>query len=171
MTKNIDNLEREYAEQHGMIFEKFTGQSLSSHIHKIKKLIDEHKCSTILDYGCGNALEYVQNKVHEKVWNVSATLYDPNHPVHNELPDEVFDGVVCTDVMEHIPEPCVESVLNKIFSRAKKFVFLNVSVRKAVKTLPNGENAHVTVKPPEWWEEKLAKANINNIEVVAEYEN
>jgi hypothetical protein len=171
MMEDVDKLEREYAEQHGMIFERFTGQSLTPHIKRIKELIDTHQCSTILDYGCGNALEYVHNKVHEKVWNVSATLYDPNHPVHNELPDEMFDGVVSTDVMEHIPEACVESVLNKIISRARKFVFLNISVRKAAKVLPNGENAHVTVKPAEWWEERIAKANINNIEIITEYDN
>tara|TARA_R110000824_G_scaffold196011_2_gene379005 strand:- start:269 stop:784 length:516 start_codon:yes stop_codon:yes gene_type:complete len=170
MKEYLDKLEREYADQHGMIFERFTGQSLTPHVQKIKNLIDKHNCSTILDYGCGNALEYLHKKTHELVWNVSAVLYDPNHPQYNKLPDDEFDGVVCTDVMEHIPEPCVASVLDKIFSRSKKFVFFNISVRKAAKTLPNGENAHITVKPTEWWGNMIKKSNTKGIEVIVEYD-
>jgi len=166
----MSDLEIKYLEQHKMIFHKFTGQSLSPHIVKIKHLIDKYECSSVLDYGCGNALEYIHNKVHEKVWNVSAVWYDPNHNKFNYLPDKEFDGVICTDVMEHIPEESVSTVLNRIFNRAKKFVFFNISIRKAAKTLPNGENAHVTVMPSSWWDDEIKKANTKNIHVVADYE-
>lgn len=170
MDKTIEDLEKEYIEQHGMIFVRFTGQSLTPHVKNIKELIDKHECKTVLDYGCGNALEYLQKRTHEKVWGVSATLYDPNHPEYNELPDGEFDGVICTDVMEHIPEPCVESVIERIFSRATKFVYFNIAVRKAVKTLPNGENAHITVMPVEWWDRVITRLNTKNLDVVVHYD-
>jgi hypothetical protein len=35
--------------------------------------------------------------------------------------------------------------------KAKLFVFATVAMYPAGKTLPNGENAHCTIKPPDWW--------------------
>ena len=45
------------------------------------------------------------------------------------------------------------------------FVFFGVSFIKAKKILPNGKNAHATVKPPDWWSEKISKNNIANSKV------
>ena len=36
-------------------------------------------------------------------------------------------------------------------------VYLNISIRLAVKKLPNGENAHCTVKQPDWWMNLISK--------------
>lgn len=166
----MEDNEKKYIELHKQIFSHFTGQSLTPHVEAIKNLINETKSETLLDFGCGNALEYKQKNTHKTVWNVDATLYDPGHPKHNVLPDKTFDIVVCTDVMEHIPEDCVDSVLERIFTRAEKAVYFNISIRKAHKLLPNGENAHVNVKPPDWWDAKLSTANQKSIKVVVNYE-
>jgi SAM-dependent methyltransferase len=166
----MNSEEKKYADLHKEIFTRFTGQSLTPHVHEIKSLIDKFECKSVLDYGCGNALEYLSNKVHETLWGVSAVWYDPNHPTHNHLPDKRFDAVVCTDVMEHIPESAVKDVLFRIFKRAGKFVFFNISTRSAMKTLPNGENAHVTVKPGEWWDQQIEDCNIDGVEVIVRYE-
>jgi 2-polyprenyl-3-methyl-5-hydroxy-6-metoxy-1,4-benzoquinol methylase len=31
-------------------------------------------------------------------------LYDPGYPKHSALPKGKYDGVICTDVIEHIDE-------------------------------------------------------------------
>jgi hypothetical protein len=35
-------------------------------------------------------------------------------------------------------------------------VYLNVACFPARKTLPNGDNAHATVRPPQWWSDLMA---------------
>jgi hypothetical protein len=42
-------------------------------------------------------------------------------------------------------------VIEEMFRYARRFVFANVACFPAVKNLPNGQNAHCTLHPPEWW--------------------
>ena len=65
--------------------------------------------------------------------------------------------------MEHIPEDIVPKALDTIYSKAKKFVYLAICTRLAHAILPNGENAHCTVKEPDWWEKHIIKSNKNKI--------
>ena len=48
-------------------------------------------------------------------------------------------------------------------TEAKKFVYLAICTRLAHAILPNGENAHCTVKEPDWWEKHIIKSNKNKI--------
>lgn len=147
----------------------FPGQSLFAHVERIKRLIEVTNARTILDYGAGKGLQYRPQKLvvggrHvadgvAEYWDVDEVhCYDPGYAPHSARPDGVFDGVVCTDVLEHCPEEDVPWILGDIFGYAKSFVYLNVACYPARKTLPNGENAHVTVRPPEWWREKVQAA-------------
>ena len=45
--------------------------------------------------------------------------------------------------------------MNLISSLTNKYIFLNVSCNEAVALLPNGENAHINIKEPEWWYKKI----------------
>ena len=49
----------------------------------------------------------------------------------------------------------MDDVLNDLFNYATKFIFITLSTRKAYKRLPNGQNAHASVFPVEWWKEKI----------------
>jgi FkbM family methyltransferase len=92
-------------------------------------------------------------------WDVDEVqCYDPGYAPHSARPEGRFDGVICTDVLEHCPEEDVPWILEEIFGYAGRFVYLNVACYPARKTLPNGENAHITVRPPEWWREKVRAA-------------
>jgi hypothetical protein len=53
--------------------------------------------------------------------------------------------------MEHCPEEDLRWIVAEIFSFARRFVYVNVACFPAEKLLPNGENAHCTIQPPEWW--------------------
>lgn len=123
----------------------------------INNLIRNHKAESILDYGCGKAVAhtvknlFIQNGVNE------VYLYDPAVDAYQTLPDKIFGGVICADVMEHIPEQNVDFVLDQVVSFADKFVFFVISCNPAKYNLKNGENVHITIKQPGWWLSKLKK--------------
>lgn len=140
----------------------FDGRSLPAHAPKIAQIAREHGAKTLLDYGSGKGrqykpfrMEFADGSVFDSVqelWNVDAiTCYDPGYAEFAQLPSGTFDGVICTDVMEHCPEEDLPWILSEIFGYAKKFVFLSVALYPAVKTMPNGENAHCTLMPTDWW--------------------
>ncbi len=144
----------------------FPGASLPPHIGHIKKLIEATGARTILDYGSGKGLQYRPQKIvvdgrHvadgiAEYWDVDEVrCFDPGYAPFHELPQERFDGVISTDVLEHCPEEDLPWILDEIFGFARRFVYLNVACFPAQKTLPNGENAHATVRPPEWWRELI----------------
>jgi len=133
----------------------FTGDSLSQHGTSIKQLIDHCGAKTLLDFGCGKGYQYTKLNLHNTYFNgIMPSLYDPGTK-YNEFPEGNFDGVICTDVLEHIEEENLDEVLAQIFSKANTFVYLGVCTVPALAILPDGRNAHVTIKPFEWWLEKV----------------
>ena len=141
--------------------ETFDGRSLKSHARIIKSIIDIMGSQTILDYGAGKGTQYRPEKIAtqdgdfpdiKSFWGVDAiTCYDPGNAEFDTLPDGRFDGVISTDMLEHCPSEDLPWVIDEIFSFADEFLYLNVACYPALKVLPDGENAHVTIEPPDWW--------------------
>lgn len=141
----------------------FPGTSLLRHLAAVKRLIAATGAKTVLDYGCGKGDQYRPQRVvvdgqHvadgiAEYWDVDEVrCYDPAYAPHATLPDGRFDGVICTDVLEHCPEQDLPWILDEIFAYAETFVYLNVACFPAQKHLPGGENAHITIRAPEWWQ-------------------
>lgn len=136
--------------------DRYPGESLQGHAPAIKELINKFDAKSLLDYGCGKGFQYTQKHLHKTYFNgVLPALYDPAVPTHDVIPEGTFDGVISTDVMEHIPESQLDEIFKEIYSKANKFVYLGICTIPAVAILPNGENAHCTVKPISWWVEKI----------------
>lgn len=139
----------------------FSGFSLLPQVERIKRLIDLTESDKILDYGSGKGKQYetplidlggVEKELVVDYWDVmSVDCYDPGYEEFSTLPTEKYDGVISTDMLEHCPEEDVQWVVDEMFSFAEKFLFANVACYPAKKTLPNGENAHCTIKPADWW--------------------
>jgi len=139
----------------------FPGDQLPKYIAVIGRMIRHTGARTLLDYGAGKGLQYshpVQSDGKtiapslQKHWQLDQIVcYDPGVPDFAELPEETFDAVISTDVLEHIPEEDVFWVVEEMFARAAKFVFCNIACYPALARLPNGNNAHVTVRHPQWW--------------------
>lgn len=119
----------------------------------VKPLFRELGIKSLLDYGCGGS-DYESGKFAE---GVSArqffelervSLYEPSRGIDQR---EKSDAVVCFDVLEHIFITDIPRVLKEIFSLAKKLVILNIAAYRARALLPNGENAHITVRDLHWW--------------------
>lgn len=137
---------------------KFLGLSVLKFADEIGELVKQYDVKTVLDYGSGQGHQYMPPHSLQKKWGVDVTMYDPAVRGLDVLPKEMFGAVICSDVLEHIPEDKIDATLAEIFDRATKFVFLTVCCRPAKKTFPDGTNVHVTVKAKMWWEEKIAAA-------------
>lgn len=119
----------------------------------IKQMLEQFNCKTLLDYGCGHGLQYSKHDLH-KYWGLTELAkYDPGVQEFEEKPQGSFDAVINTDVLEHIPEDYVYDVITDIFSYADKFVYFSIATGLAKAILPNGENAHCTLKPHSEWVE------------------
>lgn len=137
---------------------RFPGWKVCAYKEEIKQLIQDYDAVSLLDYGCGKGWQYLLRRVHE-YWEVPIpALYDPGIEAFASEPERIFDGVICVDVLEHIPEDKIGPTLFSLFMYAEKFVFLGISCQPSKKNLPNGEPCHVTVKPLEWWEEQIKAA-------------
>lgn len=107
----------------------------------------------VLDYGCGKgSLVPVLQKFFPE-----SEGWDPAVPGFTLWPGLVFDGVACLDVMEHLLPDDIIPTLETIRDTARAAVFLNISTRTARHCLPNGRNCHETVRPWEWWEDRVAR--------------
>lgn len=143
----------------------FSGNGCLKHWRDIVALAGLVGAKTGLDYGCGKGNQYVKMieldghppTTLEAAFGFTVDKFDPAV--------EQFQGtdltaqrdlVWCTDVMEHIPEEDIDFVASELNRLARKALFVTVATYPAKKQLPNGENAHVTVKPVEWWEERFA---------------
>ena len=157
--------------------ETYPGISMLPHAKRIKELIDRTGARTVLDYGCGKGYQYdlqnltipgagVQDSVLD-YWDIDEVrCYDPCYERYSRLPEEKFGGVISTDVLEHCYESDIPWIVAEMFAFANRFVFASVACYPAKTTLPNGENAHATVRPLAWWKQIFADAGGPHPQVV-----
>jgi hypothetical protein len=133
---------------------QFMSNALAPWVGDIARLVKKSGAKTLLDYGSGNGNQYHVDKLHE-AWGVLPTLYDPAVQGIDAKPEGQFDGVLCTDVLEHIPEDELDTVIADLAGYATQWAFIAVCCRPAKKRFPDGTNVHVTVRPLSWWRAKL----------------
>lgn len=131
---------------------------------KRKEVVSKLKLVDILDYGCGKGN-----------LGLECQKYDPGMPQFSGEPKPA-DLVVCTDVLEHIEPEMLDNVIEHLHSLTKKKAYLTIALNPSKEIMPDGRNAHLIVKPKEWWIEKLSlkfrvlsnKMLGNELEVVCE---
>lgn len=133
---------------------------------------------TILDYGAGKGAQYTIRDFSvpgigvvpslEEGLGVTFTPYDPAWPAYEKLPDGPFDATVATDVLEYVPEVDIDWVLDEMFSRARKLVFVHSSTVMSTKKRPaDMERPDRSLK---WWLRSMQRAGMRHpgIDWVAE---
>jgi 2-polyprenyl-3-methyl-5-hydroxy-6-metoxy-1,4-benzoquinol methylase len=119
----------------------------------IQKLIEVNKADEILDYGAGWG--GMKAKLAETNPDVIVHEYEPSR-------DDVCDPpapckfVICVDVLEHVEPDLLEDVLDDLERVVTDTAYFTIFFEKALRTLSDGRNAHLIVKPFEWWLRKLS---------------
>jgi hypothetical protein len=157
----------------------FPGKSLPPQARHVKRMIERTGARALLDYGSGKGQQYFPlpftdpgGSVHLGIaawWGVEVQCYDPAYPAFATLPAGRFDGVISTDVLEHCPEEDLPWIVGELFACANRFVFANVACFPARKRLPNGQNAHCTVRTLKWWRPLIERAARDRPEVLYEF--
>ncbi len=139
----------------------FLGYSLTKWIIKIKEIIKKNNSNSLIDFGCGKAFLY-NNKFKigdgefknlSDYWEVeNIYLYDPGVEEFSTYPKKKYDGVICTDVIEHIPESDVINFIDKLFKISNKFVFFVIATIPASKYFDDGTNIHLSLKTENEWD-------------------
>jgi len=137
---------------------------LRAYREHIRPYLNKHKISTILDYGCGGSNWNIQG-FDEKTGQSAVEYFDLKNTYRYEPAREIderqsVDCVISFDVLEHIFILDIPSVLRDMFSHASKMLILNIACYSAAALLPNGENAHITVRPPLWWKGMLDSISV-----------
>lgn len=143
---------------------QFPGWAIRPFVGRIATLIEQTGATSLLDYGCGEGKQYSVEHVHHR-WGIMPALYEPARPEYSAEPSPA-DGVICTDVLEHVPEEEVPALCARLCGLARKFLFVSVCCRPAKRLLPDGRNSHVTLKSVAWWAAQFAAHATDSLTVV-----
>lgn len=110
------------------------------------------KPASILDYGCGQSrlVDYLV-----PAGGVKTYRYDPAIAEVATLPTDKVDLLVNVDVLEHIEEADLDSVLAEMRGLCRDALII-VDLKEAQLVLEDGRNAHVTLKPRKWWRDRIS---------------
>ena len=144
---------KNYVEQYKLLNDKNkfyyeSNLSIFNMINEISLFIDYLKPKNILDYGCGNGI--LLKLLKHKYPKINIDGYDHAIKEFSVISNNHYDMIINTDVLEHIPKNDICDVLNHIKSLSNN-VFFCLHHGKAWTILPNGENAHITIEPKEWY--------------------
>jgi len=113
----------------------------------------------ILDYGCGqNTLAPV---LMSKGFRIRS--YDPAVRAF-DAEQLRSDLVVCTDVLEHVEEQCVDAFLEHLAQLCRRRLFVVIGLKPTDKTLPDGRQAHITLRPPHVWRQAIEAAGFDFVQ-------
>jgi 2-polyprenyl-3-methyl-5-hydroxy-6-metoxy-1,4-benzoquinol methylase len=121
----------------------------------VAELAGTHGLRSVLDYGCGRgSLAAALRPLHDpgsplRVFSMAE--YDPAIAGKDEPPTQVFDLVVCTDVLEHIESAKINAVMQHLASVTGRLIFSVISLVPTNKKLTNGKQAHILLRSIDWW--------------------
>lgn len=146
----------------------------------IKRLMEKNDCRSLINFGCGNPdaffvkpyidktiveeddkgnkMSPVHDSVYDYLGRPYVVMYDPGIEELSEYPTFPGEMVVCTDVLEHVPAQDIPWFLDELFNLTTKVLHVTIHLGPAVTFLPDGRNAHVTVRPRDWWYQQIEAA-------------
>lgn len=129
-------------------------KSATTQIDGIVSFIKTYNITEVLDYGAGK--QVVAKELLTRCPDVTVHSYDPAVPEISNRPDPA-SMVCCLDVLEHVEPEYIDEVLDDLSILVQHIGYFVVSTRPAQKILSDGRNAHLIIKPIEWWREQLDK--------------
>ncbi len=138
------------------------GTTAIRNLRFIRPEIELLKPATILDYGCGQSNLMDALKLD---CPVKTSRYDPAIAAIADKPPGVFDLLINIDVLEHIEEDDLDEVIADMRTSCRNAIII-IDMKPAKAILFDGRNAHVTVRPRSWWQERLSR-HFDTLEPVA----
>lgn len=127
------------------------GTSSVKYVRFLKPWIALRRPATILDYGCGQSILLESLDLGP---DVALLRYDPAIAEYSRPPTAPCDLLLCIDVLEHIEERDVDAALREMHAWSKEAIIV-VDTVPAKHRLPDGRNAHVTLRPHAWWQARI----------------
>lgn len=141
-------ISNEYKQQLKQTHESKNWGTTSKLPRQVVLAIEKYKPQSILDFGCGKG--QIVNLLKEKYPHMTVYGYDP--AFNEQLPDSV-DMIMSTDVLEHVEPEQLDATLEELNKRCNIVQYHLIACFKAKKFLPDGRNAHLIIKTPDWWQE------------------
>lgn len=110
------------------------------------------KPRSLIDYGCGQS--DLADIVSAKCGVELVGRFDPAIPMYAEKPEQTFDVLISVDVLEHVPDAEIDTVVKEMASFARDALII-IDTGPAKKFLSDGSNAHVSQHSSEWWLERM----------------
>ena len=127
------------------------GEASVGYASLVTSLIDKLQINEMLDYGAGKGRLAESIKPDRKLL---IELYDPARPEWADEPNP-RQFVACIDVLEHIEPELLDNVLDDLKRVTLEYGLFTIHTGPAIKTLPDGRNAHLIQEDYKWWLPKL----------------
>jgi 2-polyprenyl-3-methyl-5-hydroxy-6-metoxy-1,4-benzoquinol methylase len=136
----------EYRKQNEQLHDnpEYGARNAGRWVKPVTDLCREYESFDVLDYGCG------KGNLSRSLTKYPVKNYDPAMPEF-ATPPTPAEIVVCTDVMEHVEPECLAEVIDHLYKLTGRVLLVNIALRPARKTLPDGRNAHLNVQNLEYW--------------------
>jgi 2-polyprenyl-3-methyl-5-hydroxy-6-metoxy-1,4-benzoquinol methylase len=118
----------------------------------LESFIMQHNPNSIIDFGCGvgSLVLTLQETYPKKI----IKGFDPGNKKFEVIPEEFFDLLISTDVLEHIELEYLDETL-KFLSTKSSLIYHLIALEPSSVILPDGRNAHLILESPEWWRNKF----------------
>lgn len=127
-------------------------ESFGSHgyrwARRVLDLAEETGSRTVLDYGCGKGT--LARRLKEMKAPLEVREHDPGVP-GKEAPPDPAHLVVCTDVLNFVPEAELPGVLGHIAGLAGRAVLLTIPIHEPERVRPNRGPVPCHIWQPERW--------------------
>ena len=123
----------------------------------LAEFIEKIQPTSIIDFGCGKGR--LVERLREEYSNVVVDGYDPgNKTFDTSLDDRYVDLLISTDVLEHVEPEFIDQTLEYLSTKSK-YIYHLIALCPAKLILPDGRNAHLIQKSPDWWRQKFIDLN------------
>lgn len=112
----------------------------------VSRVIRENNVRSLSDYGAGKC--NLGKMLKLSGIDIEYLPYDPAFPEYG--PPQSADLTCCIDVLEHIEPEHLEAVIEDL-AAITRLGFFSIHTQPAIKTLPDGRNAHLIQQPASWW--------------------
>lgn len=153
----------------------FSGRLDPESVDAIAELVRRTGAARLVDFGSGKGFQYLADRVHERWGGILPHCYDVGIEQLDRRPEGRFDGLICTDVLEHIFIADVERTLDEMFAMLRSdggpaFAYFNIYCNTSGKTFEDGQSVHLTVRPPSWWHKVVMRRQRRGLIVYIDYQ-